>query len=137
MYTSTSTHVATALQWLQSHVVSTLQSSMSACVCTSSHILGPHTRTVTHVHAHTHTYTHTAPHRYIRSFVHGLAPFFRLWPEAVQFGLSRFLHTEILVERENVLTRGSAPTKLFFIMSGKVCVGACTACVPSCVRDCV
>ncbi|KAJ9518543.1 hypothetical protein QJQ45_018545, partial [Haematococcus lacustris] len=59
---------------------------------------------------------------YVQEQVSRLAPFFRLWPEALQHELARALQTEVLVRHECVMARASQPTKLFFILEGKLSV---------------
>lgn len=57
---------------------------------------------------------------YICSFVAHLSPFFRLWPEVLQFELARVLATEVLVRGEAVVVRGTTPTKMYIILNGEL-----------------
>ncbi len=83
---------------------------------------------------------------YIQRRVHALMPFFRLWPEALQHELARTLQTEVqqsipsspqvclrcsvpclphcapqvLVRRESVIAHSTIPTRVFFVLEGKV-----------------
>ena len=63
---------------------------------------------------------HATLHRYVHACMSQLSHFFRLWPPSLQLELCRVLFTEEFVRLEKVLSRGNSPTKVFFIVSGKV-----------------
>ncbi len=93
----------------------------------------------------THTHILHAMHRYVHACMSQLSRFFQLWPPSLQRELCRVLFTEEFVRLETVMSRGNSPTKVFFVVSGKVrptgggrthgagAAGSCAACC--CIRS--
>lgn len=57
---------------------------------------------------------------FIQLFLCYLSRFFCLWPTKLQREMCRSVAAHILVRNEVVLSRGKAPDRLYFILSGRV-----------------
>lgn len=58
--------------------------------------------------------------RFIRDRLHERSPFFKLWPPHLQKLLCYIAHTEQFVKNEVIISRGSKPTHLYFLLEGEV-----------------